>query len=292
MPPRQIWRASTARAKETLLATIRHSGIRRPARRRVRRMLQPDSQRLRYFAALRGGLLQNLRHLIQDRLVPALPRFLAHASALRQDADEFDDLHDALDALAEDLAREWTSKRFAQVVQPIAQDVARFSGAQLHAVLRDQLGVDVLASEPWLEAEAQKWVAQNVALIKTIPPQFFSDIERRLVEGVHSGERWEDLAKMLEERTGVAESRANLIARDQVGKLMGNLNQRRMEDLGVTGYTWRTMHDNRVRDEHEERDGEHFEWSDPPEDGHPGEPIQCRCFAEPDLGPIFEEAWE
>jgi SPP1 gp7 family putative phage head morphogenesis protein len=99
---------------------------------------------------------------------------------------------------------------------------------------------------------------------------------------------------MLEERMGVAESRANLIARDQVGKLFGQLNEKRQTELGVTGYVWRTVHDNRVRELHEDRDGQHFDWNDPPEetpdDGHPGTPIQCRCYAEPDLTEIFGEA--
>lgn len=277
-----------------LITLVRAQGLKKPPRRRAPRMLTPDGQRLRYFAALRHGLIKDLRDAVTYRLVPKLARFVATAGNLRADAPgDFDeeDLHDTLDTLAEDVAKKWTSKRFAATVQPIAQDVAGFSRAQLQGVLKSQLGVDVVASEPWLEAELARWTSQNVALIKTIPRQFFADIEKRLVDGVHAGERWEDLAKMLEERAGVSESRANLIARDQTGKLFGQLNEKRQTALGVTGYLWRTMQDNRVRDEHEDRAGEHFEWDDPPEDGHPGDPVQCRCYAEPDLGDIFEEAF-
>lgn len=282
--------------RQDLIALIRHSGLRRAPRRRPRRMLPPDAIRLRYFAALRSGFLHDLRELIRNRLIPRLQTLAANVSALRQDAGEFDDgdLHDTLEQLADQLAEKWTARRFAQVVQPFAQDTARYSREQLIGVMRDQIGIDVLASEPWLQAEVSRWTSQNVALIKTVPQTFFADIERRLVDGLHSGERWENLADMLEERMGVAESRANLIARDQVGKLFGQLNEKRQTELGVTGYVWRTVHDNRVRELHEDRDGQHFDWNDPPEetpdDGHPGTPIQCRCYAEPDLTEIFGEA--
>ncbi len=93
--------------------------------------------------------------------------------------------------------------------------------------------------------------------------------------------RVEDLADLLQGRTGVAESRAMLIARDQTTKLNGALNEIRQTEAGVTSYTWSTSLDERVRDEHSEREGEVFDWDSPPEDGHPGEPIQCRCVAIP-----------
>jgi SPP1 gp7 family putative phage head morphogenesis protein len=93
----------------------------------------------------------------------------------------------------------------------------------------------------------------------------------------------------------VAESRAKLIARDQVGKLFGAIQEARQVGLGIDRYTWRTSNDNRVRDTHEKREGESYSWNDPPGDlsdpgdgGHPGFPINCRCWAEPDLTAILE----
>jgi hypothetical protein len=141
-------------------------------------MLPPDAIRLRYFAALRSGFLHDLRELIRNRLIPRLQTLAANVSALRQDAGEFDDgdLHDTLEQLADQLAEKWTARRFAQVVQPFAQDTARYSREQLIGVMRDQIGIDVLASEPWLQAEVSRWTSQNVALIKTVPQTFFADI--------------------------------------------------------------------------------------------------------------------
>jgi len=50
-------------------------------------------------------------------------------------------------------------------------------------------------------------------------------------------------------------------------------------DLGNKYYKWVTMHDNRVRPAHQEREGRIFAWDDPPSDGHPGWAIRCRCSA-------------
>lgn len=40
------------------------------------------------------------------------------------------------------------------------------------------------------------------------------------------------------------------------------------------------MGDGKVRSSHADRDGKTFSWDDPPEGGHPGEALNCRCTAE------------
>lgn len=77
-----------------------------------------------------------------------------------------------------------------------------------------------------------------------------------------------------------ARSHAELIARDQLQKLHGKIEEGRQRAAGVERYKWRTQKDDRVRPEHRAREGVTFEWSQPPPDGHPGEPIMCRCYAE------------
>lgn len=77
-----------------------------------------------------------------------------------------------------------------------------------------------------------------------------------------------------------AKSHADLIARDQLQKLHGRLNEERQRAAGVDRYTWTTQGDDRVRPEHAAREGRTFSWDRPPDEGHPGEPIACRCYAE------------
>ena len=95
------------------------------------------------------------------------------------------------------------------------------------------------------------------------------------------GVRVEELQAKLLERGNVSESRAELIARDQTLKTLGGINEVRQREAGVNSYTWSTSNDERVREEHQELEGQVFSWDSPPEPGHPGEPIQCRCIAIP-----------
>jgi hypothetical protein len=54
------------------------------------------------------------------------------------------------------------------------------------------------------------------------------------------------------------------------------------KDTGPTGqYVWRTRRDAKVRQSHRVNDGRRFDWSDPPDTGHPGAEINCRCEAVP-----------
>lgn len=48
------------------------------------------------------------------------------------------------------------------------------------------------------------------------------------------------------------------------------------------------MLDERERAHHVDREGKQFDWDNPPDDGHPGEPILCRCYAEA-VFPEFED---
>lgn len=45
-------------------------------------------------------------------------------------------------------------------------------------------------------------------------------------------------------------------------------------------YIWRTQKDERVRPQHQEREGKVFSWYLKPINGHPGEATNCRCKAE------------
>lgn len=158
------------------------------------------------------------------------------------------------------------------------------------------LGVDVYRSEPWLATAQKNWVAQNSALIKTVPEQYMAKVETTIRQGVMQGKSVKALAEEIEKVGNVTKKRAMVIARDQTGKANAEMAQARQEDLGIKDYTWVTSHDERVRGNpagrypganpsHYAREGKTFSWKEPPEGGHPGMPIQCRCFARPNFPP-------
>jgi SPP1 gp7 family putative phage head morphogenesis protein len=99
---------------------------------------------------------------------------------------------------------------------------------------------------------------------------------------VQKGQSTRTLTAKLEERFRVSQSRAKLIATDQVGTLNAKITQERQTSLGIEEYTWSSSDDERVRPLHQQLDDTVRRWDDPhPTEGHPGEPIGCRCSAIP-----------
>lgn len=224
-------------------------------------------------------------NMLTTKLWPVIES-MARADGVKLDADS-EDVGKAIDRLESDFWKRWTRERMADLVRPTADEIPRFQAQAENAILRPVVGVDVLGEEPWLDAAARDFVARNVALIKTIPQRMFDEVEQLVTTEVSQGARWEDLRDRIRERFGVSESRARLIARDQTNKFYAELSRKRHESLGITKEIWRTQNDNRVRDEHEELEGEEYNISRPPLGG-PGHPVGCRCYGEPVLTSALE----
>jgi SPP1 gp7 family putative phage head morphogenesis protein len=264
-----------------LIRRLARAPIPRP-RRRIPRIVQPDAIRVDYYKRVRR-YLERARELLERRIFPTLRNLVDQAARERADAYRADDarkVNKLLDAVGEEFFRNLARP---PDLERDAVETANRTAEHQRRELEKQIGVDVLGNEPGLRAAESSFVAENVALIKSIPSKYFDDVEKTIARAMADGKRWEVVAQLLQDRYGVAESDARRVARDQVGKYFGEVARVRQRALGVTAYVWRTSNDSRVRDEHAVREGQRYEWSDPPEDGHPGHAINCRCFAEPDL---------
>lgn len=276
--------------------------------RRLPRAAEPLAIQARYFRRIKARVLEDAMRLVREKLVPHLEELAGNASkiaATKPTADGYADdmlnaVHDAerelgdiLDEISDTYFDKWTNREFSKVVRPVADETARFEAGQLNkqlsAAIGERMALNIVGDEPWLQKAVDDFVRENVALLKSIPTTFFDELEKSLSREIADGSRWEDLAETIEERYSVSESKAELIARDQVGKFNGDLNRTRQTSLGIKKFTWRTMGDERVRDDHVARNGVTYEWSDPPEGETPGEPIQCRCWAEGDVMSALED---
>lgn len=187
------------------------------------------------------------------------------------------------------LAQKAKAKVKATVRDEQVEKVAERHGRNVSSYQRIQLlravpVVDPFLKEPNLRTQMEAFTQANVQLIRGVADKTSNDVEAlalRVVQGAAAGQLPRTLAKDLEDIWGYPPERAKAIARDQVGKFYGQLNRIRQQAIGFKKYIWRTMNDDRVRPEHEEREGDEFLWDDPPEGGHPGEAINCRCYAEP-----------
>lgn len=148
------------------------------------------------------------------------------------------------------------------------------------------LGIDIVRTDKHIARELPKWTDANTALIRRtggLCDKTAGEIGKIVSEGFAAGTRHETLAAMIEQRLGVARSRAVLIARDQTNKLNGDLTRDRQTDAGIGYYVWSTALDERVRPTHASLEGQVISWADPPPEGPPGYPIQCRCVAVPTI---------
>lgn len=150
--------------------------------------------------------------------------------------------------------------------------------------IENAIGVNVesIVSKEGLEDVLVSATRENVSLIKSIPEEYFKQIEGIVYRGTTRGLKASSMISEIQKLNKSTVSRAKLIARDQSSKINSVINQTRQENLGIEEYIWRTSEDGRVRPTHAANNGKIFRWDDPPkETGHPGQDIQCRCVAQP-----------
>jgi SPP1 gp7 family putative phage head morphogenesis protein len=170
------------------------------------------------------------------------------------------------------------------------QDNPNLPGGTLRRV------IGISSAELGVSQELVRFRERNVGLIKSLADKQLEDIEELLTQAESGAWRVEELQTRIQERFGVSESKANLLARDQVLKLNGQLTKLRQTNAGITKYIWTTSRDERVRPDHADLDGAECLWSSPPvvdqktgRTGHPGDDFQCRCIPFPILNELDEE---
>lgn len=208
----------------------------------------------------------------------------------RMDAGETRRAADLLNAARQKIADSINPTRLGQLAARYANQASVQQKAKLERQAQAAIGIKVTTLDRHVPALIDHYVGENVALVKGLGNETIDGIEKLVTRAFTSGTRHEDLASDISDEFDIAETRARVIARDQIGKLNGQITASRHQELGLTRFVWRTVGDERVRDEHDafekQSEEEPFHYDDPPidEDGEavlPGEPIMCRCSAEP-----------
>ncbi|WP_423198500.1 phage minor head protein [Cupriavidus sp. H19C3] len=137
-------------------------------------------------------------------------------------------------------------------------------------------------------AAMQALLAEQVTLIKSIPLDAAQRVHRLTLEGIENSTRASAISKEIQRSGEVAESRADLIARTEVGRTASTLTEARALHVGSEGYIWRTSGDSDVREDHRELEGKFIRWDSPPiadkrtgRRAHAGCIYGCRCYPEP-----------
>lgn len=257
----------------------------------------PFSAEVMHRKALRA-LVMEWRSVALSELADTGPMLIAQANTYRPDAIEDDIAAAEAAAGSAGILQAWAATleaMLSRIAERMVAGIAKAAAAVFRAgryaeavnkrewkrVIREAYGVDILRGEPRLPELLSAWENENLALIKSLPAQAVERLRSRMTTGLTFGTSLRDLRNMVIEQTGASEKRAHLIARDQIGKLNGQLAQYRQSNAGVTSYIWRSMQDERVRTTHRQFDGRTYSWKKGSPEGHPGQPIFCRCVADP-----------
>lgn len=241
----------------------------------------PDAIAAEYEAALLAHIARRWATLL--RALPAELRPEAPEGTHADATPSALSLVAVLDGLFR-LARRWGGQtadasklaRVGRAVEGVA--AASVGGAFERAGVEPPAGRVVEAAQ---SARVKAWATENAALIQSLDARMVGDVVRLVTRAAEDGTATRTLAAQIAERAEVSRSRAKVIARDQVGKLMSRASQERARAAGAGSYRWSSSKDERVRPEHAARDGKVFRWDDPPPGGHPGTEVLCRCVAVP-----------
>lgn len=205
---------------------------------------------------------------------------------------------DTLAALIASLQRRFNvlfSDRAGGLAEAMARGVDRQTAVGVGGSLKELAGEVTLspailtgAGRDVLEAT----IKANVALIQSIPEQYFKQIEGAVMRSIQNGRGLSELQPEIERIGSVTKERAALIARDQTSKATAALNRIRMETVGIRKFKW--LHSGGGKEPrrlHKETlNGKIYSMDDPPviddrtgERGFPGQLINCRCRMVPVL---------
>lgn len=275
-----------ARAIETAKEVVFHRRMGRATpRRRIPRQIYPKLIELEYAKAMVSLIRTEIRPAFEP-LLTELPALLGSSLAenQRNDVGESKRARELIDLAKHHMGIRLNTDRIEALAKTFADRADNHNKEQLGRQVRAALGVDINNMRAFgikVPRIVEGFVQENVALIKSIPDVIATDMDKLVTRSFSSGMPHRELAKQIDAKFDVGESRARLIARDQIGKIQGALNATRQQDLGIKSFTWMSVGDERVRPEHEDLNGKVFSYNDLPDEGLPGEPIQCRCSAEP-----------
>lgn len=192
-------------------------------------------------------------------------------------------------ALGAALRKAWPDKRIRSIVAKIFGKVAARAGVgwaqweRKAAALRParRNGRGDAAPDDLVE----RWTREAVAKIAGVRDEVAEALRRDIVAAHDLGMSAADLQEEWR-RNGVPtaygslEGRLKVISQHQISSLNARIGAERAAAIGATEFEWVSMEDDRVRDKHRELHGRILPYpKGDPQEGLPGEPVNCRCYA-------------
>lgn len=250
--------------------------------RKTARAVRPNAGvRLAYQRQLEK-LVRDMAHSVEYWLEAA---YKNNAPLMAQDALPSNELKKRI----AELSKRWVAK-FDDMAQKIAERFVKqgkqTTDAAFMSALRDAGWTVQFKPSRMVQDAMNATIAENVSLIKSIPSQYFTQVEGIVMRGVSAGRDLKQITDELQARYGITARRAANIAKDQADKVTATITKARRLELGITQAIWvhsgagrepRPSHVKAGRDQlvFDVSKGAYLDgkWV------QPGEEINCRCVS-------------
>lgn len=219
-----------------------------------------------------------------------LARYVHGGNSFLQDDDDNDqdkDWADAFDtfikAMSAAILSATSEHEIKTVVDKFVKAVDNFSYVNVK-MQAGAVGLNPIQSDAELDSYVKIKLVENTHLVLNLRDEFADKLQTDIYNAITKGGGSGAVRNALVKRAGMTLKRADLIANDQTGTIIGQLNAYRHKKAGANRYIWQSQEDERVRPKHQVLDRTVQKYDDPDggDDGEmPGEPIRCRCVADP-----------
>lgn len=251
------------------------------------RGVQPNEGVRAHYRAQLDDLVRKMQKSVVYWLTAS---YRANEPEIAQDASPAVELR----KLMRSLNKQWTrnfNEAAPKLAEYFAKDVQNRTDAQLQRILKKGNFTVNFRMTRTMNDVAQATVTANVSEIKSIPSEYFTEVEGLVMRSVQTGRDLSDLTDQLEHRYHLTRNRAKLIASDQNRKATAAMARARTQELGLFTGTWQHSGGGQhPRHTHiGVMNGKVFDSRvglyDPAvkRNIHPGELIHCRCLFRPHI---------
>lgn len=258
----------------------------------------------REYERLSRQYMRLLKESIEEEIPALKEQIMKERGTYRADyrEDSINDVMALLESVLDKIQKRFTEKTqgfgLRRKLESLANLTRKLTIREWKKAVDKTLGINIMEDYymgEFFQTALDRWVDENVSLIKTIPADTLGDMRTIVKDGFVNGKSTTSIMKEIQHKYNVKKSHAKLLARDQIGKLNASVTEAQQRDAGIEEYIWDDCGDGRVRKCHMELNGQRFRWDDPPEmwymtksgkkmtgrHCHPGQDYQCRCRAKP-----------
>ncbi len=249
----------------------------------------------REYARVSRQYMRLFKESIEEEIPALKEQIMKERGTYR--ADGINDVMVLLEKVLDRIQKKFTEKEqgygLRRKLESLANMTRKLTIREWKKAVDRTLGINIMEDYylgEFFQTALDRWVDENVSLIKTIPADTLGDMRMIVKDGFLNGRSTTHIMKEIQHKYDVGKTHARLLARDQVGKLNASITEAQQRDAGIEEYIWCTCGDGRVRDSHKALNGKRFRWDDPPvvdhKTGrrcHPQADYQCRCRAKPVL---------